>query len=143
MKIALNFELALVSALLTLGLVGCSKPGPAETTGKKIDQMNESASAAAAESVNKANDMAAKQPETTGQKIDDAEITVKVKAALLYEDDLRSMKINVDTSQGIVTLEGTANSQENKEKAIRVSAAVKGVRSVISKLTVEPKKDRY
>ncbi len=75
--------------------------------------------------------------------MDDAEITIKVKAALLYEDDLRSMKINVDTVQGIVTLEGSADSQKNKDKAIQLSAAVKGVRSVISKLTVEPKKDRY
>jgi hypothetical protein len=77
MKIALNFELALVSALLTLGLVGCSKPGPAETAGKKIDQMSESASAAVADTVNKADDMATKGSETTGQKMDDAEKTVK------------------------------------------------------------------
>lgn len=143
MKIAFNFESAWVATILVLGLVGCSKPGPAETAGKKIDQASESASAAVADTVNKAGEMAAKGSETTGQKIDDAEITVKVKAALLYEDDLRSMKINVDTVQGIVTLEGSADSQKNKDKAIQLSAAVKGVRSVISKLTVEPKKDRY
>lgn len=143
MKIAFNFESAWVATILVLGLVGCSKPGPAETAGKKMDQASESASAAVADTVNKAGDMAAKGSETTGQKIDDAEITIKVKAALLYEDDLRSMKINVDTVQGIVTLEGSADSQKNKDKAIQLTAAVKGVRSVISKLTVEPKKDRY
>ena len=143
MKIAFNVESALLSIVMVLGLVACSKPGPAETAGKKIDQASESASAAVADTVKKADDMAAKGAETAGQKIDDAEITVKVKAALLYEDDLRSMKINVDTVQGIVTLEGSADSQKNKEKAIQLTAAVKGVRSVISKLTVEPKKDRY
>ena len=143
MKIAFNFESAWVATILVLGLVGCSKPGPAETAGKKIDQASESASAAVADTVNKAGEMAAKGSETAGQKMDDAEITIKVKAALLYEDDLRSMKINVDTVQGIVTLEGSADSQKNKDKAIQLSAAVKGVRSVINKLTVEPKKDRY
>lgn len=53
------------------------------------------------------------------------------------------MKINVDTVQGIVTLEGSADSQKNKDKATQLSAGVSGVRSVINKLTVEPKKDRY
>ena len=143
MKIALNFESVLVPTLLVLWLVGCSKPGPAETAGKKIDQASESASAAVADTVNKAGGTSAQWTETTGQKIDDAEITLKVKAALLYEDDLRSMKINVHTSEGIVTLEGTVDSPKNKEKAIQLSSAVKGVRSVISKLTVEMKKERY
>jgi hyperosmotically inducible protein len=69
--------LALVSTVVVLGLIGCSKPGPAETAGKKMDQMSESASAAVAGTVNKADDMASKGSETTGQKVDDAEKTVK------------------------------------------------------------------
>ena len=41
----------------------------------------------------------------TGDKVDDAAITAKVKTALMAEPGLRSLEINVDTRDNIVTLE--------------------------------------
>ena len=38
MKVSENFKLIGISMLFVVGLAVCNKPGPAETTGKKIDQ---------------------------------------------------------------------------------------------------------
>jgi osmotically-inducible protein OsmY len=46
------------------------------------------------------------------------------------------MKITVDTEKGKVTLSGSANSQVNADKAVKVAEAVEGVQSVKSKLVI-------
>jgi osmotically-inducible protein OsmY len=59
-----------------------------------------------------------------------------VKAALLNAPGLQSMKITVDTEKGKVTLSGSADSQMNVDKAVKVAEAVEGVQSVKNKLMI-------
>jgi hyperosmotically inducible protein len=73
---------------------------------------------------------------TAGQVVDDAGITAKVKAALLAEKDVDGMKINVDTSQGKVTLSGKVPDQSQVEKATQVARGIEGVKTVENQLTV-------
>ena len=73
--------------------------------------------------------------------VKDSVITTKVKAKLA-EDHLGSMKhVKVDTDRnGVVWMTGTANSQEEIDKAVEIARNTEGVKSVNAKLKVQ--KDR-
>jgi hyperosmotically inducible protein len=73
---------------------------------------------------------------TAGQVVDDAGITAKVKAALLAEKGVNGMSIDVDTSQGNVTLSGKVPEQSQVERATQVARAIDGVKAVDNKLIV-------
>jgi hypothetical protein len=67
----------------------------------------------------------------------DAAITGKVKAAVMAEPGIRSLKIDVDTKDGVVTLNGKIDSQQHKDRAMQIAQNVDGVKSVVNNLTVE------
>ena len=75
--------------------------------------------------------------ESTGQYIDSAAITSKVKAALLNDFGLKSFQIAVDTFKDQVQLSGFVNSDQTKAHAGEVAAGVAGVRSVQNNLIVK------
>ncbi len=68
--------------------------------------------------------------EGTGEYVDDAVITTKVKAAVFNEASLKSAEINVETFRGTVQLSGFVRSQADISKAVEVARNVKGVKSV-------------
>ena len=68
--------------------------------------------------------------EGTGEYIDDAAITAKVKAALLREPSLKSTEITVETFKGVVQLSGFASSQAETNTAAAVARKVSGVKDV-------------
>jgi len=72
-----------------------------------------------------------------GDKVDDAALTTKVKTALMAEPGLRSLEINVDTRDNVVTLNGTVDSQEKKQRAMQIAQGVEGVKSVSDNLVVK------
>jgi hyperosmotically inducible protein len=76
-----------------------------------------------------------------GTYVKDSVITTKIKAKLA-EEHLGSMDhIKVDTdNSGIVWMTGTANTQEEVNRAVTIAKTTEGVKSVNSKLTVQ--KDR-
>lgn len=68
--------------------------------------------------------------EGTGEYVDDAVITTKVKAAIFNEPTLKSAEINVETFKGVVQLSGFVSSPDDIHKAISIASGVKGVVSV-------------
>jgi osmotically-inducible protein OsmY len=68
--------------------------------------------------------------ESTGEYVDDAAITTKVKTAMFNEPSLKVLQINVETYKSVVQLSGFADSDANIAKAADVARAVPGVRSV-------------
>jgi osmotically-inducible protein OsmY len=68
--------------------------------------------------------------ESTGQYMDDTAITAKVKTAIFNEETLKSAEINVETFKGAVQLSGFVGTQSDINKAVAVTKAVSGVRSV-------------
>ena len=66
--------------------------------------------------------------------IGDAVITTKVKAMLMKDEMLKSLDINVDTKQGVVTLSGTVKNMKESARAVHVAAAVGGVKMVKNEL---------
>ena len=68
--------------------------------------------------------------EGTGEFVDNAVITTKVKTALFNEAPLKSFEINVKTFKGNVQLSGFVNTQSDIEKAEKITKKIKGVKSI-------------
>jgi osmotically-inducible protein OsmY len=68
--------------------------------------------------------------ESTGQYVDDATVTTKVKAAIFNEPTLKSAEINVETFKGVVQLSGFVSSSAAQTRAVQVAKSVGGVVSV-------------
>ena len=68
--------------------------------------------------------------------IDDATVTAKVIAGFSIDPDLSSLKINVDTVNGKVTLNGPAPSAVARDRAESIAKCVTGVTSVNNQLVV-------
>ena len=80
------------------------------------------------------------QPKTSlGTKLDDSLTTGRVKAALMDSAEIKSMQINVETTNGVTQLAGFVTSAGMKERAGKVAAAVEGVKQVDNVLLVKPK----
>jgi hyperosmotically inducible periplasmic protein len=75
--------------------------------------------------------------ESTGQYVDSAAITTKVKTALLNDSGLKSFDISVETFKDVVQLSGFVNSDQVKARAGELAAGVAGVRSVRNNLIVK------
>ena len=67
---------------------------------------------------------------STGEVIDDAAITTKVKTSLLGDPLVSAFAISVETSRGTVSLTGIVNSAGERARAIQVAQEVGGVRRV-------------
>jgi hyperosmotically inducible protein len=74
---------------------------------------------------------------TLGENIDDAGITTAVKAKLAAEQVSTLTRIDVDTNQGVVALNGTAKTVEDKVRAEQIARQVKGVRDVVNNLRIQ------
>jgi osmotically-inducible protein OsmY len=74
---------------------------------------------------------------SSGQVVDDSVITTKVKAAILDDQSLKVLQINVETFKGVVQLSGFVDSAQSKSRAGEVAAGVKGVTSVKNDLLVK------
>lgn len=75
---------------------------------------------------------AAPQPHSDGMvaTITDTAITAKVKAAYLGDDRLKGSDIKVTTTNGVVTLSGTAVNSDSKSAAVELAKGVDGVKNV-------------
>jgi hyperosmotically inducible periplasmic protein len=152
----LRTSLLVVNALsFALALSACSKQDDGKTAGQQVDSAlakteqaaeqakakTESAlakaGAAVKEATQKAEDSGVAAAGKAGDKLDDMTITAAVSASLGKDPDLSALKINVDTRNGAVTLNGTAPSQAAVDKASAIAKAIKGVSSVDNKLQVK------
>jgi osmotically-inducible protein OsmY len=78
-----------------------------------------------------------KTRESTGQFIDDAAMTAKVKAKLFDDPVVRGTAISVETFKGTVQLSGFANSKEEANKAESLAKSVEGVRAVRNSIVLK------
>jgi hyperosmotically inducible periplasmic protein len=76
--------------------------------------------------------------QSVGERIDDAEITARVKAALIEDDTAEARDVDVETRSGIVQLSGFVDTEAQKSAALDTARAVEGVTDVKSALIVRP-----
>ena len=131
--------LAAVASALALGLAACGERPANDRVGQNLEPGKERVDQTAGSMEQRldraGNDIREKAAEA-GKAIDDATLTAKVKSALVSEPNLRAATINVDIMAGVVTLKGTTDSQENRQKAAQVASTVEGVRDVKNELVV-------
>jgi hyperosmotically inducible protein len=76
--------------------------------------------------------------ETLGENIDDAGITTAVKSKLAAEKISTVTRIDVDTNRGVVALNGTVKTGDERLRAEQIARQVKGVRDVVNNLRIQP-----
>jgi osmotically-inducible protein OsmY len=76
-------------------------------------------------------------PRPVAQVADDAIITGKVKAALVEVEGVKVSDVNVDTTNGKVTLKGFVENEAQARHAIQLAQATEGVRDVSNQLVVK------
>jgi osmotically-inducible protein OsmY len=156
----------LASLVLALALGACSKSDETQTAGQKLDsalaRTEQAAEEAKIRTEQSAAQAKAKTEETFSnagtalksmtqnaettlkgaaskavEKMDDMAITTAISAALAKDPELSALKINVDTKDGAVTLNGSAPTQEARERAGAMAKTFNGVQSVDNKLVVK------
>jgi hyperosmotically inducible periplasmic protein len=94
------------------------------------------------EELNRTGMIVREKTKKAGQAIADAtanaRITASIKSKLIAEPGISALSINVDTTDGLVTLSGTAKSEEEVAKAVRIALETEGVHKVVSTLQVKP-----
>ena len=75
--------------------------------------------------------------ESTGDYVDNAAITAKVKAAILQDPVVKVMQIHVTTYKDVVQLSGFVDTAQMKARAGTVASQVAGVSSVKNDLVVK------
>ena len=145
----MNVRTVLMTAAVSLaltGLAGCNRDAdnatsraPDTTTTTPPVTTTEPATPPVAATTPPAGDTTATAPDTSadrssGQTVDDATVTAKVKAALLAESGVDGTKINVDTFNGRVTLKGEVPSKSMIDRAVQVARGIEGVKDVDNRL---------
>ena len=82
----------------------------------------------------------ARSGKTAGQTIDDAKITTTVKAKLTADKPSNLTRVSVETNNGVVSLNGSVDTPEQKARAAQLAAGANGVKQVVNNLQVELKR---
>lgn len=132
-----------VAGALALGVAGCDQPGSAEKmgaeAGRTVDRAAEKmgqAAGAAGKAIDRAGDAARTQAADAAKSLDDTALTARVKSKLIAEAGPAGLAIDVSTTGGVVTLQGTVDEAEVRERAVRAASGVDGVKSVENRLVV-------
>jgi osmotically-inducible protein OsmY len=137
---------ALAAALAALALAACDRESMdrAERAGadvgrtandalavtkQKLEQAGEKTREAVNE-VAKPGESAADTGKQARAALSDTAITASIKADFLKDPDLSVLKIDVDTKDGVVTLNGLAANDAARTRAGHIAQGIKGVREV-------------
>jgi hyperosmotically inducible periplasmic protein len=74
---------------------------------------------------------------TAGENLDDTNITAAVKGRLAQDKLSTLTRIDVDTNNGVVSLNGTVESAEQRARAEQLARGAGGVKRVINNLQVQ------
>ncbi|MCA0239319.1 MAG: BON domain-containing protein [Proteobacteria bacterium] len=133
----------LATAAAALLLLGACNRQDDRSVGQKVDsavatveKKAEEAKAATERAADQAGQKVENAAARVGDAVSDAAITASVNGELAKDDKLSALKINVDTSNGRVTLTGKAPDADSRERATRLAAGVKGVTNVENRLEI-------
>lgn len=108
----------------------------AKTAGEKIGEGTEKAVDATKDVAREVASKTKAAAEKTGEFITDAAITTAVKTKLLADSKTPGLKIDVDTKDGVVTLNGTVPTKAVEDKAVADARGTKGVKRVVNNLKI-------
>jgi hyperosmotically inducible protein len=73
-----------------------------------------------------------------GVTMADPDITTALEAKLAQDDTVKAYQIDVDTSNGVVTLSGAVENGAAKAHAVMLARQTGGVRDVMDQITIDP-----
>ena len=71
------------------------------------------------------------------QAADAGSLTLKIKSKMALDDMVKARTIDVDTTGSVVTLTGTVESNQERERAVQLARETVGVTNVVNKLQVK------
>jgi hyperosmotically inducible protein len=74
--------------------------------------------------------------ETLGQNIDDTTLTTTIKTKLSADRLVNLTRIDMDTYNGVVSLNGIVSTPEEKQCAEEIARSVNGVKKVVNNLQI-------
>jgi hyperosmotically inducible protein len=80
--------------------------------------------------------VAEREREGDGSLVGDAAITAAIKTKMLADTDVSGLKIDIDTTDGVVALKGNVSSALEKRKAVQIARDTDGVKSVKDELKI-------
>lgn len=75
--------------------------------------------------------------ESTGEYVDDASITTKVKAEFVRDPVVKALDVKVETFKGVVQLSGFVDSPQEKSRAEQIARNVPGVQGVKNNISIK------
>jgi osmotically-inducible protein OsmY len=108
---------------------------PAGSTGINA----EAARAQGKDIIDKTAATAGKAATEVKEAVDAGSLTLKIKSKMALDDLVKARTINVDTSGSVVTLTGTVESTQERERAVRLARETTGVTNVVDRLQVKPR----
>jgi osmotically-inducible protein OsmY len=78
--------------------------------------------------------------ESAGQNVDDSTITASVKTKLAADKLATLTRVDVDTTNQVVSLNGIVETQQQKQRAEELARQVSGVKAVKNNLQIQAKK---
>jgi hyperosmotically inducible protein len=69
--------------------------------------------------------------------VSEGTLTMKIKSKLALDDTVEARTIDVDTAGSVVTLTGTVETNDGRERALRLARETDGVTNVVDKLQVQ------
>jgi hyperosmotically inducible protein len=114
---------------------------PAANTADRLGDRVESAGQATADKTGElaqnTADKTADVTRRTGEAVADGAITSAVKTRFLADAMVKGLQIDVDTDNGVVTLNGTVSSKAEMDKAMEIAKSTSGVKRVVSNLRMK------
>ncbi|HWA25835.1 MAG TPA: BON domain-containing protein [Lacunisphaera sp.] len=80
--------------------------------------------------------------QSTGEYIDDAAITAKVKGAFVKDEAVKALDVQVETFRGVVQLSGFVDSAYQKSRAEQLARSTNGVRDVSNNIQLKTDQNR-
>jgi hyperosmotically inducible periplasmic protein len=133
MNLKTSRYVTVVICALVLALTSCQQEGSAEKAGKKVDQSVETAG----KKIEAVGEAVSRKVETAVASLDDTAITAEIKAKIVGDSLLKVAEIEVVTTNGVVTLNGSVSSQASVDRAREIASGVKDVKSVENNLTIK------
>lgn len=126
MKRTYNSFFSIFCLVFLFGLAGCQSDEPAETPTQRVERAAESSGQA----IERAGESVADSAERAGEYMSDTAISGRIKAEILRDPLLQVSQIEVTTTNGVVKLSGTVNSQASINRAVEIAHSIKNVKEV-------------
>lgn len=78
----------------------------------------------------------AQAADATMRALEDGRLTTKIKAKMALDDSVKALNLDVDTRDGVVTVQGDVRSEAERQRALALARETAGVKQVIDRLRI-------